>query len=479
MDFINTVTGCYNKIPEKDGAGYYNMYGRSVLIVRKPEYVHQILKNNVAHYLWGGIAAASTCFFGDKVMFVVEDDDWRQLRRVMSPELRTQVDVPKFIDDMKQSADAIAAKLAAQDGQVVNLVPAVRAFHLSSAGRAMFNVNLKCVESYPDTNPITDAFAYFLQELPRRSFHQDQGVAQDYKADNEDNQKMWKASKSVHDVVLEVVRQRLAGQGMSPNDMLNQMVNAYKKEHGKDVTAEQVEQALGANLVELLFAGYNTVVNTIATALYLLAANPRCMEKVRAELDQVIGRGAIGAKDVDALKYLTCVFKETLRLYPPAPAIARRLQKDEKIGNVTVPKDAECMFAMAGLHNDPLNWENPTEFKPERFEGKPIKDGTFLPFSDGPRSCIGQSFARFEFLVTMSLLVRKFDFAPAKGYNFGMVFNGFGWMIADMNNPWGGSCVNMTITKRSTSSTRPWQAIALGIGLPLAAIAFAQFKKSR
>merc|ERR1712224_1163998 len=94
LDFITSVTKCYNNIPKDVGVGYYEMFGRSVLLVQKPEYVNQILKNHVGHYLWGGIAAASTCFFGDKVMFVVEDEEWRQLRRVMSPELRSQIDVP-------------------------------------------------------------------------------------------------------------------------------------------------------------------------------------------------------------------------------------------------------------------------------------------------------------------------------------------------------------------------------------------------
>jgi len=477
MDFINTVTGCYNRIPKDVGAGYYEMYGRSVLMVCKPEYVSQILKNNTAHYLWGGIAAASTCFFGDKVMFVVEDDEWRQLRRVMSPELRTQIDVPKFLSDMTQSANTLADKLALQDGQQVDLVAAIRAFHLSSAGLSMFNVDLKCVEAYPQPNAITEAFAYFLQELPRRSFSQDQEVAQNYTTDNEDNRKMWAASKVVHDIVLEVVRDRQVGKGKAPNDMLNQMVSAFNKEHGKDVSAEQVEQALGANLVELLFAGYNTVVNTIASAMYLLSVNPDVMEKVRAELASVLGKRDVAAQDVDSLKYLTCVFKETLRMYPPAPAIARRLQKDEKIGNMTIPKDAECMFAMSGIHNDPTNWKDPEKFQPERFLSAP-KDGTFVPFSDGPRSCIGQHFAKFEFLVTMALLVRKFDFTPSEGYKFGMMFNGFGWMATDMGNMMGGSCVKMQVKTRQSSKGDCSPMMLAGVGLAVAVAGWMHFKKS-
>merc|ERR1719271_1401987 len=192
---------------------------------------------------------------------------------------------------MNRNANVLATKLAGKDGQVVDLIQAMRAFHLSSAGRAMFNVDLKCVESYPKTNAITEAFSYFLQELPRRSFSQDQGVAQDYTTENDDNKKMWKASKAVHDVILDVVKGRMAGKGSSRNDMLHQMLQAFKKEHGKDVSPLQVEQALGANLVELLFAGYNTVVNTISSALYVLSEekNAHILQKVRDELKSVLG----------------------------------------------------------------------------------------------------------------------------------------------------------------------------------------------
>jgi len=484
QDFINTVTSCYNKIPADVGAGYYEMYGQSKLLVRKPEYVTQILKNNVAHYLWGGIAACSVCFFGDKVMFVVEDEDWRQLRRVMSPELRSSIDVGKFISDMQQTTNILVSKLEAQSklGAPINLISAVRAFHLSSAGRAMFNVNLRCVESYPESNSIADAFSYFLQELPRRSFSQDESEAQDYTTPNDANKAMWKASKAVHDIVLEVVKDRFAGNGLSRKDMLNEMVNTFKKEHGKNVSPEQVESALGANLVELLFAGYNTVVNTIASAIYLLSTNPHVLQKVLAELDRVLGSREVSKDDVDKLTFLDCVFKETLRLYPPAPAIARRLQKDEILksptGDLKIPKDAEVMFAMSGLHKDAANWKDPEKFMPERFQ-QPIKNGTFVPFSDGPRSCIGQHFARLEFLVTMSTLLRKFDFTPASGYKFGMVFNGFGWMAADMGNPWGGSCVNVCVASKGKSSASPSMAALTVIGLQVAAVAYALYKKSK
>merc|ERR1719221_1122749 len=107
---------------------------------------------------------------------------------------------------------------------------------------------------------------------------------------------------------------------------------------------------------------------------------------------------------------------------------------------------------MVGLHNDESNWENPTKFIPERFDGK-IKAGTFVPFSDGPRSCIGQHFARLEFLVLMSTLVRRLDLTPDPSYKFGMMFNGFGWMASDMGNMMAGSQVRMQLAVKEKSKS--------------------------
>lgn len=107
---------------------------------------------------------------------------------------------------------------------------------------------------------------------------------------------------------------------------------------------------------------------------------------------------------------------------------------------------------MHGIHADPANWEKPDEFIPERFL-KAEKPGTFIPFSDGPRSCMGKYFARMEFLVAITTLMRKFNFEMPQNYKFGMTFNGFGWQASDMNNPMGGRCVRIKVASRREPKT--------------------------
>jgi len=434
MDFMGSLEACYDRIPPEIGAGYYEMFGRSVFLPRKAEFVDSVMKRNVAHYLWGGIGAASTAFFGDKVLFVVEGDEWKRLRKIMTPELKSRIDVPKYVKDMTDSAVGLSTRLNAASGSV-DLITAIGAFHLSSTSRAMYNVNPGCVEAFPAENEISKAFNFFLGELPRRSFDPDPAVAQDYTTDNEANRAMWAASGVVHKAMTAVVRDRLAGKNNQRQDMLKEMLNSYKQEFGAEASPAMVESALGANMIELLFAGYNTVVNSIAIALREITVNDRVRVEVLREVDQVLRGGTITAEHLDKLPYLDKVFKEVLRLYPPAPVLARRLEKDQQLGKFLVPKDAEVMMAVWKLQRDPQYWKDPEEFRPERWSVAPVP-GSFVPFSDGARGCMGRHFARIEFLVAMATLLQRSTFAPDPEYAFGMVFNGFGWQASDLRVPY-------------------------------------------
>lgn len=130
---------------------------------------------------------------------------------------------------------------------------------------------------------------------------------------------------------------------------------------------------------------------------------------------------------------LTNVFKETLRLLSPVPAIARRVTSETRLGDVVLPKDAEVMFPAVAIQRDPAVWASPDEFRPERWETK-IEPGSWLPFSDGPRQCLGQHYARIFFCVGLAAVVRDFDFAPAPGYVHKLAFTGFGCTPVDASS---------------------------------------------
>merc|ERR1712110_569799 len=121
---------------------------------------------------------------------------------------------------------------------------------------------------------------------------------------------------------------------------------------------------------------------------------------------------------------------ETLRLYSPTPAIGRRLSTDAKFGEVICPAGTEIMMPMCAVHRDDTYWQQPNDFVPERFDGR-VTRCSWMPFSDGPRRCLGQHYARLVFKTALSQHVMHFDYEMLPGQRFKTGFNGFGANVWD------------------------------------------------
>ncbi len=132
-------------------------------------------------------------------------------------------------------------------------------YHLSAIGKAAFNFDLKCLENLKSGhNAISNSFEYLLAELPRRAFSPHE-VDHDYDVDNDQNRQWKDAHDAVHGVIQNVVAQRLKDRSSgvkTPDDLLDKMISTYEEKFGKGNDAAQLTEELGANLVEILFAGY-------------------------------------------------------------------------------------------------------------------------------------------------------------------------------------------------------------------------------
>ncbi|GBO35199.1 Cytochrome P450 4V2, partial [Araneus ventricosus] len=163
-----------------------------------------------------------------------------------------------------------------------------------------------------------------------------------------------------------------------------------------------------------MFAGHDTSSVTVSWVLYCLGVYQEIQKKVHEELENIFEteeNNKISRETLTRMKYLECVIKETMRLYPTVPIILRENNQPLKVlGHIIHPRTT-CGIFIFGLHRDPESFPDPEIFDPDRFLPENSKNRhpyAFVPFSAGPRNCIGQKFAMMEMKTIISSILRRF-----------------------------------------------------------------------
>ncbi|XP_064457758.1 cytochrome P450 4V2-like [Ornithodoros turicata] len=180
------------------------------------------------------------------------------------------------------------------------------------------------------------------------------------------------------------------------------------------------EQEIMEDMNLMIGAGYETTTSAAVHCLYLICLSSQIQQKVHEEQDRIFADDInrdVTAEDIDNMEYLSCCLKETFRLLPPLPYIARVLDHEIVIDGNVIPKGVTCAVDIFGIHRNPAWFQDPQEFIPERFMHDAEKEWhpySYIPFSAGPRKCIGQEFSSVQIKVILSKLFRRFTFEPQK-----------------------------------------------------------------
>ncbi|XP_007249665.3 cytochrome P450 4B1 [Astyanax mexicanus] len=173
------------------------------------------------------------------------------------------------------------------------------------------------------------------------------------------------------------------------------------------------DEDIRAEVDTFMFEGHDTTASGLAWILYALACNPEHQQKCRVEIQQALeGKDSIEWEDLSKIPYTTMCIKESLRLYPPVPGMARKLTKPMTFfDGRTVPEGCIVGTSVYGIHRNATVWENPNVFDPLRFLPENTAKRSphaFVPFSAGPRNCIGQNFAMNEMKVGTMMTLKKY-----------------------------------------------------------------------
>jgi cytochrome P450 len=243
-----------------------------------------------------------------------------------------------------------------------------------------------------------------LQEIARRQFDRVLQIPDWLPTPERRRQRA--LSRELNQIVLDAIRSRRASD-VDGDDLLTMMVRMTDAETGEHMTDDEIR----AEVITLYLAGSDTTALTLTYAWYEMARQPAIEARFHEEIDHALGGRPPGFQDLEQLPYTRMIFKEALRLYPPAYFAVRAVADPIDLGGHPIPRGSVLIISPFATHRHPDLWDDPERFDPERFAGNAERDWhkfKYFPFGGGPRICIGNQFALVEGPLVLATLGQRY-----------------------------------------------------------------------
>ncbi|XP_063395271.1 cytochrome P450 4C1-like [Cydia fagiglandana] len=362
-------------------------------------------------------------------LLLSKGEKWQTRRKILTPTFHFNI-LRQFSVILQENAQRLLAVLEAASERPVDVVPIISEFTLSSIcetamGTQLNEQDTNAARSYKDTiyrigNIFSRRFAriylfsdfiFNLTSLGReqknllkivRNFTKTVIDQRKLMLENNINSDTIKDAEEYDDIFMRK-KKKVA--------MLDLLISA-EKDRLIDNAGIQEE------VDTFMFEGHDTTASGLTFCMVALANNRDIQNKIVAEIKDLFGESdrAITMEDINNLPYLDRCIKESLRIYPPVHFISRKLTEDVKLSNkYDVPAGVACHISIYDLHHREDLYPDPSRFDPDRFLPEHCARRhpyAYIPFSAGPRNCIGQKFALLEMKLVLAEVLRKFELQP-------------------------------------------------------------------
>ncbi len=350
-------------------------------LLNNADHVRHVLVNNHRNYIKGVGFDRVKLLLGNGII-VSDGAFWRSQRRMVQPAFHRDV-IASLCRMMQECNDRLLARWrqAAERHEQINLTDDVSRLSLEIVLRALFG------DDYAKLAGAQERPFDVLTEDPARDL---QTVVK---------------FRALTRQVLELVYSRNAD-SHERFDILAMLMDARHQDSGEPMT----ERALIDEIMTLIVAGHETTAGTLNWAWYLLAQHPQVEHTLHEEVDRLDGEHAPQFEDLPKLGYARQIVQETLRLYPPVWLFARRAVDCDRVGDHEIPAGADVFISPYFMHRNTAHWQDPDVFDPSRFTEAAMKQRhrcAFIPFSAGPRRCIGDVFAIVDMQIHFGMVARE------------------------------------------------------------------------
>jgi cytochrome P450 len=350
-----------------------SMYGDYVYVVTNPQYVDHVLRENWQNYKKGQAIKRVGMLLGNGLM-VSEGEFWKSQRRLIQPAFHAEA-IEALVAMIQETSAALLTRWIAltREQRSINVTREVSAWVIDVVLRSIFG---------GDYDAVAPAFCVLSSESAR-----DLQFAQIF--------------RPLREVIRNLIAQRRR-RDAAGTDMLGMLMAARDRVTGEIMPDGQ----LVSEIATLIVAGHETTASTLSWVWYFLSQYPDVECRLAAELSAVSGSSATDR--MHGTPYLGQIIEETMRLYPPGWLLTRRALNDDYLGEYFVAAGTEIYISPYLIQRSPAQWKNPNAFDPDRFAPGEISGRhpmAHLPFSAGPRKCIGDILARMEMQIHVMTVV--------------------------------------------------------------------------
>ncbi|XP_071055360.1 cytochrome P450 4C1-like [Onthophagus taurus] len=404
------------------GINYYEEYGPlckawvgvvPFVITGKPDYIEVIMKSSTNISKGMGYDPLLP-WLGDGVLLST-GNKWFRRRKLLTPAFHFQI-LKDFVQIFIEKSEVLLHKFENySDGKEFDVYPIMLNYTLDIVAEASMNVKIDALTS---TN---SSYAKAIHLLCQHVM--DIQLKPWIKIVNNPlfsyGREIKKNISIVHNFTKKVIQER--------KKTLFSNIRQIEEHFGKkrrlcflDILLQGPDDDVGLTDSEIreevdtfMFAGHHTTGTSISWTLFLLGNHPEIQESVYEEIKSVLvnNKTPNNIEDLNELKYLECVIKESLRLYPSVPIVMRKLSEDVYLDKFRVPKDCHMIFPIYSVHRSSEYWDNPDEFDPTRFYHANCTGRhpyCYIPFSAGKRNCIGQRFAMYAQKTVLATILKNY-----------------------------------------------------------------------
>lgn len=378
--------------------------GKRWHMVMDPSTIRQILLDRVEDYPKSIVTKnLLKPAIGDS-LFIAEGAHWRWQRRAAAP-VFSHRNVLNLAPVMTAAAERAVDRIAAAGPRAVNLLDEMVTTTFDVIGDVTFSGG----GSF-DRDAVHGAIDHYIAEAGKISLFDILGFP-DW-VPRPGRMMTGKALNEMKAMADSAIEDRATRGNDGTPDLLDLLLEGVDPKTKRQMNTSELRD----NLLTFIVAGHETTALTLAWAMYLVGFDQDVQDRARAEVQSVLqGRPATGS-DVEKLPFIRMIIDETLRMYPPAGMISRTAQKHDTLCGTEILPGETVMIPIYALGRNEMLWDNPDTFNPERFaDRKAIDRYAYLPFGDGPRICIGASFAVQEAVIILATLLGRFKFTPVKG----------------------------------------------------------------